>query len=610
MDQFSNIVEDRLKRYKVHVFVFLLAFFIAITFAHPSILITDEWVTVNQLAQLHDGHQIIFNEGKYGTFENGTLTKYFSVKHNYLAYPLVLSLISLPAYWLIDLFGGNFVFFILYIWTFLLIAIALFLNAFFREYTYIGKWRWTTGLIIVIFVIFFINLLFYQPFPVTGKDTYPEIIAIVFTNIILFALLAVMVYEIIRTIFKDSSYAIFGTAVCLSCSSYLFWTNFCKDHALVAFLFTAVVIMVVKFLLTDKTWYLPGAFVVSGLLAWARPELALFIFAALCVLVAYIYVCMKNRISQNKNKLLLILSPLFTLIGAIPFFVNNYLFTKNIFLPAWVLWNTELPSPVKTVADSAPLQQPFSDTIGTLLATILRGTNIRPSTFFADLYGILLNPQSGSIGVLALAPLFLVAVLLILVFWAMKKNIHFSSEEKHIIAAMVILSLGVFFAYIRGISGMNVSPGIVPDIRYLSPMYLPLNLIGLMVIRKINSITDKTLDLLTWMVSSWILAIPLSVIVICGYYPPAKNWVDIFPLLDAWTSVVVYTLILIFFICIIISIVFKKPMTPAKIFLALICAVPFIWQIDATFLARMYGAGLGGYSFWLPILLKIFGLIF
>jgi hypothetical protein len=68
MDDFSMALEKILVRYKVHILIFLLAFFIAITFAHPSILFTDEWITLNQISQLHDGHQIIFNEGKYGSF--------------------------------------------------------------------------------------------------------------------------------------------------------------------------------------------------------------------------------------------------------------------------------------------------------------------------------------------------------------------------------------------------------------------------------------------------------------------------------------------------------------------------------------------------------------
>jgi hypothetical protein len=41
-------------------------------------------------------------------------------------------------------------------------------------------------------------------------------------------------------------------------------------------------------------------------------------------------------------------------------------------------------------------------------------------------------------------------------------------------AALVVL------AYARTIPGMSTSPGIVPDMRYLSPAYLPLLVMGSM----------------------------------------------------------------------------------------------------------------------------------
>jgi len=469
MDDFFTALENILVRYKVHILIFLLAFFIAVTFAHPSLLFTDEWVTVNQLSQLHQGHQVIVNEGKYGSFENGTVSQYFIHKDNYLAYPLFLPLISLPAFWLIDLFGNHFVFLILYLWIFLFIAIALVLNGFFPEYTFVGKWRWTTGLIIAGFVLLFINLFFYRPVPITGDGSYPEMIAIVFTYIVLFAVLAVMVYEINRIIFKDSSYTIFGTILCITSSSYLFWTNFCKDHALVAFLFTAIVLMAVNFLLTTNDWYLPGAFLLTGLLAWARPELALFVFAALGFFIAYSYVVMRDRFTPFTHAIPLITAPLFTLIGAIPFCINNYLFTGNFFVPAWILWKTESSSANISLTGATPLQQAPSDTLGSLLHLFLSTINIRPSTFFSDVYGVLLNPQTGSMGVLPLVPLFMVALLILPVLWVYG-NLDFSREEKLVLMTMVLLALGVFLAYVRGSSRDECQCGDRPRICVIFPL--------------------------------------------------------------------------------------------------------------------------------------------
>ena len=112
MDLFSNDFVKSLEHYKVHILVFLLAFLVAITIAHPQFLVTDEWITANQLTQLNEGHQVILNEGKYGSYENGTPTGYFVAKQNYLAYPLFLPLVSLPAEWVVYCLGDNFLMFI------------------------------------------------------------------------------------------------------------------------------------------------------------------------------------------------------------------------------------------------------------------------------------------------------------------------------------------------------------------------------------------------------------------------------------------------------------------------------------------------------------------
>jgi hypothetical protein len=605
---FYTIFDEKVRQYSVHILFFLVALLIAVLLAHPSLLITDEWITVNQLSQLHDGHQFITNEGNYGSLENGTVSQYFAVKNNYLAYPLFLSLISLPSYWLVDIFGGAFVYGILYLWTFLLITVALFINTYYKKQSYIGNYRWTTGLIVATFGLFFLNLYFWQPFPVTGANSYPEIMAIVFSYILLFAIMAVIIYEICRTIFPNPAYAVLGTVVCLTNSSYIFWTNFCKDHLLVAFVFTLIVLMAIKFLCTDNHWYLSGAFVFTGLLAWARPELALFVCIFLCIFVLYTGLTKKGRYTfEQKRKLLL--SPLSTIIGAIPFFINNYLFTKNIFVPAWILWKTESPSAVSVITVTNQIQPGYSDTLDSLLRLFLSTINVQPATFFSDFYGVLLNPQSGSMGLLPLVPVFMIALFSIPVLWFFGK-LEFSSHEKHVMVFLLILAMSVFFSYARGISGMNTSIGIVPDMRYLSPMYLVLNLVGLMVLQKIPIISDNAREILIWMMGTLVATIPFILIVMSMFYPDPRSWGTVFTYLDAYVSVSVYLFVFLFLLSFILHTMKKISAVPVKIFFIILCSIPFLWQIAATFLARLWGAGLGGYSFWIPFMLKLYGIIF
>ena len=56
----------------IPVLIFLFALFFTMMFSNPALFLNDEWITVNQLHQLGEGHQVVVNEGKYGTFQNGT----------------------------------------------------------------------------------------------------------------------------------------------------------------------------------------------------------------------------------------------------------------------------------------------------------------------------------------------------------------------------------------------------------------------------------------------------------------------------------------------------------------------------------------------------------
>jgi hypothetical protein len=244
-----------------------------------------------------------------------------------------------------------------------------------------------------------------------------------------------------------------------------------------------------------------------------------------------------------------------------------------------------------------------------LFHIITASTNFHPSTILSDFYGILLNPQTGSLGVFIITPLFLVAILLIPIL-LMKKELRFSCEEKQFAGIMGLLAFAVFFTYVRGISGMNASPGILPDIRYLSPIYLPLNVLGLIVLKKLRPITGNEVKILWSMVVFWILSIPASLIIISYWYPYPDSWSVLFTLLNGYTTVLTLIILTVLAFSIIRFEYYRTSSTFTLLFLAILCAIPFIWQVDATFLMRLFGSGLGGYSFWIPAVRMFFAGIF
>ncbi len=593
-----------IRKYRIHILVFLLASLTIIILAHPSIFVTDEWITINQLAQLQEGHQVLINEGKYLPDPNSTYAGYFAAKNNYLAYPLFLPIISVPALWFVNWVDRFFIIGIIYFSTFLLIAVAIFVNAYFPEYMHLGKYRWTSGLIVVAFFLFFANLFYNRPFPVTGGEAFPEVMAVVLTNMALFSLMAVAIYEINRLIFLDTAFSIFGTFVCISCSSYLFWTNYCKDHLLLAFLFVLLTLLLVKYLSVNKLRYLYGSFVMAGLLAWARPELAFFVFAVLSLFVFYLIITQRRQFSTVRDSLSLIAAPFFTIAGAIPFFINNYLFTGNFFIPAWIFWHQSSISIDSGGPGSAAVPQVSHDTVGSLLNLFLSTTNFHPATLISDTYGVIFNPQSGSLGVFPVVPVFLVAIFLVPILIILGKW-QVTPDEKKILVAIILLALGVFFAYVRGISGMNISLGIVPDMRYLSPIYLPLDLIGLLIIRKIPIFSENPEGITKKMLCTWIILIPVTILVLVKFYPEPETADELFRSLNSVTVLIIYLFVMFALIGILGTFFFRFPESIGISLLAILCSLPLIWQVDVSFVVRMYGVGLGGYSYLLPALRSV-----
>ena len=595
------------EHYRYQILAFLIALFIALTFAHPQFFVTDEMISANQLAQIHSGHQVLVNEGKYGVFENGTPTIYFIVKNNLLGYSIFLPLISMPAYWVVDWMGNQFVYGILILWTFIPFCIGILLKYSMNDPSTFGNWKISSILFITSFCLFFINLFYYLPFVVSEKTAIPEALAIVFTNTLFYALLAVLIYCILFEIFADIPYSLFGTFVCLFGSSYLVWSTSLKDHMLVALLYGALLLSVVYYFRRNDRCFFPVSCIVLGLIAWARPELALPTFIGTVAFYWVTYGSIISRPKRWKDFIFIICSPLFVVIGALPFFINNYFITGNPLLPTWAVWPIQNSlSSIPDITSSGSLGTVPINPIEKIVQIIISDMAIYPDTVFNDLYGVLFNPQNGSIGVFALTPLFLVALFLIPIF-ILTKDPSFSQEEKFLLFTMGLFSFLVFAAYITQINGLHTSPGCVPDIRYLSPAYLSLNIFGLIILKKIPELSKNPGTLLKLLLPSLVIILPLAIIFDTHFYSdPGSSWPAIFYPLDTIASLMIYFLIFVFLLFYLSAFFFKKQDPYWELLLLLvIISIPFIWQVVTSVNSWYYGRGLGGYTFWIPIVRKL-----
>lgn len=585
-------------RYRVHLIIFLVILFLGLTIAHPRIMVNDEWITTNQLSQLHDGHQILTSEGKFGSHADGSMSDYFIVRANLLGYPLFLSVIALPAYWLIDLSGSLFTFFLLYLWTLLALLILLLTDRYFPDFSRCGRWNWTAAGYVIVFLVFFISLAVYNAFPTTGPESFPEILAIVFSNILLLAIIAVIVYETCLSLFDDVGYSVFGTIVCLACSSYFFWITGCKDHLIEVALFSLILMSLIKFGKSRAFWYMPLAFLATGLLAWERPEVAFWVFLITVLFWCVLMVPGLGRKRSVKDYAVILATPFFTVLGALPFFLNNYLVTKNFLRPSILVYNlgSDLV-PVSSAAASGAVQQAGSDPFQIFFHLIHANTTIQSQTFFSAVFGIFLLPSNFSIGVLILVPVAVIGILLLAMVAC--RNQPFSRFERDISLLLLLMSAGIFLAYLRSLDGLNASIGIMPDIRYFTPMYLTLNLLGLIGLKKSGLLADPVgMILKTGLIC--IIIVPLSLVILAHMSWDMTNAYQKFEVIRNFFTLVIAALFFAAAASLVWIILKNKGNKIPAFLVAALCAFPLIWQIDISFLMWQFGVA-EAYTYWIPV---------
>jgi hypothetical protein len=89
-----------------------------------------------------------------------------------------------------------------------------------------------------------------------------------------------------------------------------------------------------------------------------------------------------------------------------------------------------------------------------------------------------------------------------------------TSRDARLLAFFTFAAILVFLTYTRSIPGMPVSPGIVPDMRYLSPAYLPMLVLGVYALKHAGLDGDgvrEALRILFWLV---IIDLPLIFIIL------------------------------------------------------------------------------------------------
>ena len=610
------------RHHGLSLIIFLFSLFFIITISNPAIFLNDEWITANQLHQLDTGHQVTFSEGKYGVTENGTVSAYFTSRQNVLMYSLALPVAALPFVKIFGLFGDNFRLLVIMGWSLCLVFIALIIDAGFPEYSRIRGIRILSPVMGLALVLFMGNVLLYKQFPFSAPDAPFEVAALVLTNHLLFALMVTVVFETLRLILNEISMALFGTFACIASSSYIFWATAVKDHMLTTTVLALIIFFYVLYLSYGRTRDATLAFFCSGLLIWVRPEIGFFVtlFSGLFFCIPLLRKFFKKETGQEGFiRSLIPMAGVF--FGGIPFFINNLLVNHNLLIPVIDLPRSlEQSGSVVTVplsreqvmATAAAINQTygldFPATISRLWEMVSHSmlSGFTFDNLGSGFIGLMAFPKNDNIGFFIMCPLFFIAIVAF-ILWN-QKILGKTNDKNTVLLFLVVMVFTVFFSYIMRFSSMNTSHGIIPDMRYLSPAYVPAGLLSILILSR-TPFLRKPGELLKTGILGTVVFFPVSMLVMILIHPFGSSDAGYF----AFYKFIILgelllcsgLMILVWFYRINDGLLFRA--FPYLLVLTLITVLSFQFMLTS-FYAMI--EKMNGYPFWLPLVREGFNLFF
>jgi hypothetical protein len=371
-----------------------------------------------------------------------------------------------------------------------------------------------------------------------------------------------------------------------------------------AFVFSIIIFWFIRYIHTRKLWDVAAGFFFIGILAWIRPELGFSVFFCCSLFVIFDNLLKINRMEISiRNGLEHISTIIATAIGTIPFFLNNLIVSGNPLIPSFLLeerikYREELIQ-VIPVDHAVNISQSITLNPLTVLNDLL-GTighfffSVSPNPI-PDIYGILFFPASGSMGLFFVSPLALLALILIpLILIRKQSGKVFDHGECFLI--LLIMAFAVILAYLHTLSGLNSSHGIGPDIRYLSPLYIPVILLSLMLLEKtVLFAHPKALVLRSCMLGIFFVPVLFLVVILMNPSMDTYNWNYI----AFFNKLILAEIIITLLVVTGYHFSRREPDTFSDFILPLMILTILTWQILMIFLISPV-AKFNGYPLWIP----------
>ena len=181
-----------------------------------------------------------------------------------------------------------------------------------------------------------------------------------------------------------------------------------------------------------------------------------------------------------------------------------------------------------------------------------------------------------------------------------------NEKRSLVLLFLILMSVAVFFSYIPEMGILNTEGGVTPDMRYLSPAYIPLGLLSIMVLRQ-TPLIKKPQDSLKNCVLGSIILVPAFFFMLVIVHPLGSQF-------STYASFFRWIILVEVVLCcalILLSRVYREAPRSLVTFLpyvlvAIIVTV-FTFQFMLTFI---YGAMVkfNGYPFWIPVIREGYGL--
>jgi hypothetical protein len=417
----------------------------------------------------------------------------------------------------------------------------------------------------------------------TGEYIPYEMIAIVFTNIILFGIFSVTCFKITELLFTEKFKQLVGWIMCISMTSLIFWSTTLKDHMLMATLIMIICYLHIACYYDGKYWQVCVAYFIAGLLVWIRPEVGI------CIVVGMLLF----NLDWGRYFIFgYLLTSLFLLPGGIILLLNNYFVTGSAttspFLVSTVnqIFVTSLPSNI------AAANQTSSNIINHILW-------IPSQVIYAQFYPgfaeewvrFIFSPTSGAVGLI---------VPMCLVFFAIMVYIKHRPVIEYNTKFLIVIGLSSISYYLL-MSGsyIGVDSGIIPDIRYFTTAYTVLTLAALSILPYDINYRKVFKNIFIYVPIIIILAL-----FIISVYPPAGGTYKLFRIVPE----IISTLSLAVMLILLVNDKNDNPSKTLERFIPIVIASAFTWQIIMVFVYHISKAHY--YPMFIPITELLYKLLF